>query len=114
MNICVVITTYNRLDKLKIALSKYTEQTKLPKYIIVVNNNSNDGTKEYLDKWSKTKDKIIRQVINLKENTGGSGGFYTGLKASLNTVCDWVWVSDDDAFPQKDCFKIAEKYINKS
>lgn len=114
MNICVVITTFNRLDKLKIALKKYEEQTKLPKYIIVVNNNSNDGTKEYLDKWQKVKNKINKKVINLEQNTGGSGGFYTGLKESLKNDSDWVWVSDDDAFPQKNCFELAEKYVNEN
>ena len=45
MKIGVVLVTYNRLEKLKIALKSYEEQTVLPKYILVVNNNSNDGTK---------------------------------------------------------------------
>lgn len=114
MKICVVITTFNRLDKLKIALSKYEEQTESPKYIIVVNNNSNDGTKEYLETWQKEKSKIKKEVINLDKNTGGSGGFYTGLKESLKLDADWVWVSDDDAFPKNDCFEIANKYIKNT
>ena len=45
MKIGVVLVTYNRLEKLKIALKSYEEQTVLPKYILVVNNNSNDGTR---------------------------------------------------------------------
>ena len=45
MDICAVIVTFNRLEK---ALKKYEEQTKRPKYLLVVNNNSSDGTMEYL------------------------------------------------------------------
>lgn len=111
MNFGVVLVTYNRLDKLKIALECYESQTYLPKEMIVVNNFSNDGTKEYLDDWIKKKSKIKKQVINLKQNTGGSGGFYNGLKSVLKNNLDYVWVSDDDAFPQKNCFEIANSYL---
>ena len=50
MKFGVVLVTYNRLDKLKIALECYEKQKYLPKNIIVVNNASTDGTKEFLDK----------------------------------------------------------------
>ena len=111
MNFGVVLVTYNRLDKLKIALKCYEKQTYLPKEIIVVNNNSNDGTYEYLEKWKLKESKIKKTIINLKKNSGGSGGFYTGLKESLSKKFDYVWVSDDDAFPEKDCFEIANNFI---
>lgn len=113
MKIGAVIVTYNRLDKLKIALKAYDNQTYLPEYIIVVNNNSNDGTKEYLEKWEKKKSDFKKIVINLDKNTGGSGGFYTGLKESLNMKADFVWVADDDAYPEKDAFEIANKKYKK-
>lgn len=48
MNICVVIVTYNRLNKLQKALQSYESQTCPPHCIIVVNNNSTDGTHDYL------------------------------------------------------------------
>ena len=113
MNFGVVLVTYNRLDKLKIALECYEKQSYLPKNIIVVNNASTDGTKEYLDEWKKKKSEISKRVINLKQNTGGSGGFHAGLKDSLKLNLDYVWVSDDDAFPQDDCFEIANKFLNE-
>ena len=47
MNFGVVLVTYNRLDKLKIALECYEKQTYLPKNIMIINNASNDGTNEY-------------------------------------------------------------------
>lgn len=111
MKIGVVIVTYNRLDKLKIALESYEKQTYKPKYILVVNNNSTDNTKEYLQEWKQKTQEIDKKVLNLEKNTGGSGGFYEGLKNSLKENADWIWVADDDAYPDEDAFEIAKEYI---
>lgn len=114
MNFGVVLVTYNRLDKLKIALECYEKQTYLPSQLIVVDNASTDGTVEFLKKWEKEKRDFSKKVIYLEKNTGGSGGFYTGLKESLNHKFDYVWVSDDDAFPEEDAFEIANKWLKKN
>lgn len=111
MQIGVVIVTYNRLEKLKIALASYEKQTLKPKYILVVNNNSTDGTKEYLEQWKNEKNAIEKYLVNLEKNTGGSGGFYEGLKNSLEIDSEWVWVADDDAYPKENAFEIAKDYI---
>lgn len=111
MKIGVVIVTYNRLEKLKIALESYEKQKVKPKYILVVNNNSNDGTKEYLEQWKEKNNDIEKFILNLDKNTGGSGGFYEGLKYSLGLDSDWVWVADDDAYPQENAFEMAQKYV---
>ena len=114
MDFGVVLVTFNRLEKLKVSLKCYEKQTYFPKYVIVVNNNSNDGTKEYLESWKKKKAKFEKIVLNLPKNIGGSGGFHEGLKASLKKDAEWVWVSDDDAFPKENCFKIAKDYLSQN
>lgn len=114
MRFGVVLVTYNRLDKLKIALECYEKQTYQPKVLIVVDNASTDGTKEYLGEWSKKKSKFEKHVKFLNKNTGGSGGFHEGLKESLKLDLDYVWVSDDDAFPDINSFEIANEYLNKN
>ena len=48
MKIGVILVTFNRLDKLKIALECYEKQTHKPEYIYVINNHSTDGTDAYL------------------------------------------------------------------
>lgn len=105
MDIGVVIVTYNRIEKLKIALEKYDNQTYMPEYVLVVNNNSTDGTYEYLEEWKNEKKAYKKYVINLEENIGGSGGFYTGLEQARKLSSNWIWVSDDDAFPKEDAFE---------
>ena len=101
MKIGVVIVTYNRLDKLKLALESYEKQVLKPKYILVVNNNSTDGTYDFLEKWKEDRSEIEKRVVNLAQNTGGSGGFYEGLKHSLELDADWIWVADDDAYTKE-------------
>ena len=46
------------LEKLKIALKSYEKQSFKPQYILVVNNNSTDGTLEYLKEWKSKNNKI--------------------------------------------------------
>ena len=104
MNICAVIVTFNRIECLKKALRSYEEQLEKPKYIVVVDNHSTDGTKEYLDQWAAQNGDIEKIVLHLSENTGGSGGFYAGSQKALELDCDWVWLSDDDAYPEPEAF----------
>lgn len=99
--ICVVVT-YNRLVKLKKALDSYRTQTVLPYKLLVVDNNSTDGTVEYLQEWKEKEEGFIKEVEFLSENTGGAGGFYRGIKLALMEPSDWIYISDDDAYLEQD------------
>lgn len=110
-SIGAVIVTYNRLDKLKTALQFYETQEYKLKYILVVDNYSTDGTTEFLKIWEKGSTEIEHRVLFLDHNTGGSGGFHEGLKAAKDMEADWIWVADDDAYPQKNCIKIFIEYL---
>jgi len=112
-NIGVVIVTYNRLDKLRITLDKFDNQSLLPSYIAVVNNASTDGTEDFLISWKKENRNYKKIVLNLDSNYGGSGGFYNGLKYAAKLNASWVWVSDDDAFPETDALKNANDFLMK-
>ena len=109
MKIGAVVVTFNRLEKLKKALAAFEAQTCPPAYLIVVDNGSNDGTAEYLEVWKEENGQAAevcrRIVLPMGENTGGSGGFHAGLKYAMGTPdADWIWVSDDDAYPEPDAF----------
>lgn len=99
-----LIVTYNRLDLLKECIKAVLNQEVKPKNIIVVNNNSTDDTKVYLDKLSK---KLINlKILNLKENLGGAGGFNAGFKYFIqSSSSDYLWLMDDDAIPYKETLK---------
>ena len=109
MKIDVVIVTFNRLEKLRHTLSCYEKQTVGFRNLIVVDNHSNDGTVEYLNEWKTSQsERFSKHVLFLDENTGGSGGFYAGQKYAMDLNPDWVYLSDDDAYPDPD---VIEKFI---
>ena len=110
--ISVLIVTYNRLEKLKKCLEAYSKQTYLPFMIYIVDNNSSDGTKEFLKEWYNLKEGFSKEILLLDSNVGGSGGFYEGMKAVMNFDFDWLWISDDDAYPEKNAFYNTNEAIN--
>lgn len=114
IKIGVVIVTYNRLDKLKSTLDLFDKQTCYPQYIVVVNNASTDDTQIFLEKWQADQTCYQKHVINMVLNTGGSGGFYAGLQYAQNMDAEWIWVSDDDAFPEKDALARASFFLKKA
>lgn len=114
MAIGVVVVTFNRIDKLKKALQCYSNQTVKPDYVVVVNNASTDGTFEFLKEWKEINSGFTKYVLNLATNEGGSGGFYNGLKFAQNLKSEWIWVADDDAFPENDAIKEAEKNLDST
>lgn len=95
----VVLVTYNRLECLKIALRHYAEQTLQPAYVVVVNNASSDGTREFLDQWKTEKDAEYQKVlIHSAANLGGAGGFALGMERAMQLDCDFLFLADDDAY----------------
>lgn len=101
---CAIIVTYNRLNFLKELLQAIRSQTKPLDEIIVVNNDSNDGTKEWLDSQSGI-------IVIHQANLGGAGGFHRGVKEAYERGADWFWIMDDDVAPANNCL---EKLLDNS
>ena len=89
--ILAVVVTYNRLALLKRCLEHLHRQSLPPTAIVVVNNSSTDGTEDYL------RDAGIEFIT--QENSGASGGWFTGIEEMLRRNMDHVWLMDDDGFP---------------
>lgn len=114
MRFAAIVVTYNRLEKLKKTLTAYESQTVPFDDIVVVDNNSSDGTKEFLARWNTISGNTRRHVLLLKENVGGSGGFYAGEEFALTLKPDWISVGDDDAYPHNDYLEKAKSFIMKN
>lgn len=93
--VAAVIVTYNRFNLLQETVEAVRRQTFATHQIIVIDNSSTDGSGEWLDQ--QTDLKVIHQA-----NSGGSGGFHTGLNLAAQTECDWAWVMDDDTISKPD------------
>ena len=89
--ILALIVTHNRLNDLKICINNINNQTIKPNSLLVINNASNDGTYEYL-----LQNNI--NSINL-ENNGSAGGWNAGIKYSINNKFKYIWMMDDDGYP---------------
>lgn len=97
--------------KLKKCLAAYETQTLPSEYILIIDNCCTDGTKEYLDEWAKHTSMRNPIIIHCPNNAGGAGGFCLGLQEAIKLSAEWIWVADDDAYPQPDCLEqIADAY----
>jgi len=97
--IAAVIVTYNRKELLINCLEKLLQQTRPLDSIIIIDNASTDGTREYLEENLFFNNPKI-DYIKLIENIGGAGGFYEGIKRGYERGFNWVWLMDDDGFPE--------------
>lgn len=105
MKIIAVVVTYNRLELLKRNIASLRKNEPLDG-ILVVNNGSTDGTSEWLAGQSDV-------TVITQPNTGGSGGFYTGIRQAYDSGADWIWCMDDDVFPHPDCLKNLLRHADK-
>ena len=95
------------LSSLKKVIACVQNQTYKIDEIIVVNNDSTDGTAEWLSTVEGVS--IIHQG-----NVGGAGGFHTGVRTCYERGADWIWMMDDDVFPQEDCLENLLRYKDYS
>ncbi len=106
MKCAALIVTYNRLDKLQLCI-KATCALKFDK-IIVIDNASYDGTAQWLASLNESR----LQILRMKNNLGGAGGFKYGAQYISSLNIDWIFFFDDDAYPEKNLlsnFSILEK-----
>ena len=100
--VAVVIVTYNRADLLGRMLDGLAAQTHAPDAVIVVDNASEDHTRDVLDAHRG----LELQRIHLEDNTGGAGGFRAGVEAAYAQGYDRIWLMDDDVIPAPDCLAL--------
>lgn len=93
-NVCAIVVTHNRRQLLKKCIEALRTQTCKPDSIIVVDNNSTDGTRE----WLRQEQQDILCIH--QENQGCAGGMATGIQHGVSLGADWFWLMDDDTLPQ--------------
>lgn len=96
IKLAVVIVTYNRKVELKKTIDAILSQGIDESDIIIINNNSFDGTENFLStQYSKLK------TNHLAENIASAGGFAKGMELAYDYGYDWVWLFNDDSRPVK-------------
>lgn len=101
--VAAVVVTHNRADKLPRTLSAIVSQDYPVERLIVVDNASTDGTEEFLAEWvTRYPD---TSVVRLPVNTGGAGGFAEGVRLGYQSGQDFLWLMDDDCYPNPDALE---------
>ena len=94
MDISVIIPTYNRKNTLPRAVESVLNQTYKPVEIIIVDDGSTDGTKE----WFSEMYPLVHYIYQV--NSGVSSARNTGINSASG---DWIALldSDDERLPDK-------------
>lgn len=99
--IIAVVVTYNRKELLKENIDALLGQSYSDFDILIIDNNSNDGTADLIKSYKN--ERIF--YINTGANIGGAGGFALGVKEAIKRGYDYCWLMDDDTIPEKDALK---------
>ncbi len=94
-SVVAVVVAYNRRTLLLEALAALKAQSAPLTAVVVVDNHSDDDSASIAHEfWPEV------ELIRLTRNTGGAGGFATGMAVAIaRHDPDWVWVMDDDTIP---------------
>ena len=105
LNVSVIIPTYNRKNLLKRALNSVSSQTYVPHEIIVVDDGSSDGTKD----WVSERFPYVRYIY--QDNSGVSSARNAGIKEAKGS---WIAFLDSDDEWMPDKLEKQERAINDS
>lgn len=94
--ICQIVVTYNRKELLVRNLKSVLKQS-YPVDILIFDNNSNDGTYDYLKAQGFVESEKIHYYRSEK-NIGGAGGFSKGLQIAYEMGYSFFWLMDDDGY----------------
>lgn len=98
-----VVVTFNRKVMLKECLESLLSQTVKEFDVIVVDNDSSDGTSDLVNSYKKKTSRV--QYLNTGGNIGGAGGFNYGIRYAVENEYDYIWVMDDDCIPHRDALE---------
>ncbi|MFP3565398.1 glycosyltransferase [Paraburkholderia sp. SIMBA_030] len=103
VSVAAIVVSYNRRALLQECVEALLAQTRSVDAIYVVDNGSNDGSRDYLATVEANHDRVF--VVLSESNTGGAGGFATGITTAFSEGYDWYWLMDDDAEPMLDALE---------
>jgi len=89
--VAVVIPTLNRIADLRACVESVAAQTRAPDLVLVVDNGSTDGTRDFLGRTDG-----LTPLLQ-ERNAGAPGGFEIGVREAIARGAEWIWLLDDDA-----------------
>lgn len=107
----IIILTYNNLKLNRLCIDSILKKTAYPNYkIIIVDNLSTDGTREYLKQLADKKIKNVDIILN-QTNLGFAGGNNVGIKASTG---DYVVLLNNDTIVTRGWLTAMSKHLENN
>ena len=100
--VSIIIPTYNRVQKLFKLLKSIKNLTPLPNEVIIIDDNSTDGTKEILKKWKGVSSRYNKRILLKEKNKGPADSRNRGIEISKNEL---IAFTDDDVIVDKHWLK---------
>jgi len=96
--LAALVVTHERVDELRLAVTRLLDAApEVLQHVVVVNN----GKCEETQRWLASIDDSRLKTIKTDRNLGGAGGFETGMRyLSTHHDPDWIVVMDDDGRPE--------------
>jgi rhamnopyranosyl-N-acetylglucosaminyl-diphospho-decaprenol beta-1,3/1,4-galactofuranosyltransferase len=133
--IAAVVVTYNRRALLLQCLQALVAQSHPPDAIYIIDNGSSDGTAAHLalHGFISTRPgkpnaffrdhtrisagtpeplEIDLYYIRFPENRGATCGFSEGMKYACDSGYNWIWLMDDDSYPDKDALRNLAPFLS--
>jgi GT2 family glycosyltransferase len=99
--VCTVILNWNGCSNTLRCVEHVLRQDHVENTTVVVDNGSRDEDRVALEAGLPTRSRLIA----LPRNLGFAGGSNVGLRHALAGNCDYVWLVNNDAFPEADCLR---------
>ncbi len=105
LKVLAAVVTYNRRPLLERCVTHLQQQT-FEVDILIVNNSSTDDTEAYLQ----------NENINYltQPNSGSAGGWWRCIQEGIGGGYDYVWLMDDDGYPDSKALELLLLGVNDS
>jgi rhamnopyranosyl-N-acetylglucosaminyl-diphospho-decaprenol beta-1,3/1,4-galactofuranosyltransferase len=99
-----VIVAYKDILGLQRCIEHLNEQTSPINDVIIIDNSG------CLDPVKLTWKSVLKIIFKMhlytsKENLGSAGGFSLGMKKAYDEGAEWIWLHDEDDYPEVDCLE---------
>ncbi len=97
--VLVIVLNWNGGEVTRRCVEQVRRQSHHAVDLLVVDNDSTDGSREWL------ADEVLREdeILALPVNLGFTGGMNAGLHVAMEQSYEYVWLLNNDAFPEPDC-----------
>ncbi|HEY9160185.1 MAG TPA: glycosyltransferase [Desulfomonilia bacterium] len=99
-----VIVAYKDIFGLQKCLKFINYQTNPINDVIIIDNSR--CIDPVILSWKSVSEKPFKiHLYTSEDNLGSAGGFSLGMKKAFDEGAEWIWLHDEDDYPEKDCLE---------